>query len=126
VLLAGLVLRFPLAIPWAIAFAAADYVTGRAEHAAVDGWAAAVGAALLLSAELATWSIDHDRRIPTERQLVARRAAIVASLVVVSFLVAFVLVGAAAVSASSDLLLTTVGVAAAVAAVGVILRLARS
>jgi hypothetical protein len=39
--------------------------------------------------------------------------------------VSFVLVGAAAVSAAAGLLLTAIGVAAAVAAVAVVLRLVR-
>jgi hypothetical protein len=49
----------------------------------------------------------------------------VAALVATAGLVSFVLVGAAAISAATGLLLTGMGVAAAVAAVAVILRLLR-
>jgi hypothetical protein len=126
VLVIGIVFRLPIAIPWAVVLAAVDYAVGRTRHSTVDGWAAAVGGALLLSAELAWWSIDHDRRVVWERRLVVRRSAAIATLVTVSVLVGFVLVGAAAISAGAGLLLTAVGVAAAVAAVGTILRLARA
>jgi hypothetical protein len=124
--LAGAVLvRFAPLLPWAIGFAGVGYVVGREHHRVVDGWAAVVGAALLLSAELAAWSIAHDRRIREERPVVVRQAVTLALLVAGSALVSFVLVGAAAVSASAGLALTAVGVAAAVGAVSVVLRLLR-
>jgi hypothetical protein len=126
VLALGIALRFSLAIPWAVALTAAGYVLVREHRSAVDGFAAVVGALLLLAAELATWSIEHDARIHEERPLVVRRAATIAVVVAGSALAGFVLVGAAALSTSAGLALTAVGVAAAVAAVGVILRLARA
>ncbi len=125
-LAAGIVVRLPAAIPWAIALAGGGYVAGREHHATADGWAAVVGGALLLSAELAAWSIDHDRRIVAERALVTREIAVTTVLVGASMLVGFVLVGAAAVSSGAGLALTVVGVAATVASVAVILRLART
>jgi hypothetical protein len=125
ILAIGLVFRFPLSIPWAILFAGAGYLLEREHHVAADGWAAAVGAALLLAAELAAWSIGHDRRIVSERALVTRRAGTVAALVAASGLVGFLLVAAAAVSGSAGLLIVALGVTAALAATGVILRLAR-
>jgi hypothetical protein len=121
----GVLLRFPFAIPWAVMLAGAGYVLARAHHSVVDGWAAVVGSALLLAAELGAWSIASDRRIREERALVVRQSLTVSALVVSAGLVSFVLVGAAAVSASADLLLTAVGVAAAVGAVAVVLRLVR-
>lgn len=121
----GLLLRFPAAVPWAVVFAGAGYVVARAHDSVVDGWAAVVGAALLLAAELAAWSIASDRRIREERALVLRQSLTIAGLVLAAGLVSFVLVGAAAVSATAGLLLTAIGVAAAVAAVGVVLRLVR-
>jgi len=125
-LTAGIVLRLPLAIPWAVGFAGGGYVIAREQHAVVDGWATAVGAALLLAAELAAWSIEHDRRIREERAVIVRRVLILATLVATSALLGFVLVGAAAVSASNGIALTALGVAAAVAAVAVVLRLLRA
>jgi hypothetical protein len=124
-LVAALLVRFAPLVPWAVGFAGAGYVIGREHHRVVDGWAALVGAALLLAAELAAWSIEHDRRIHEERAVVMRRAAAVSGLVAAAALVSFVLVGAAAVSTSTGLALTAVGVAAAVAAVSVVLRLLR-
>ena len=124
-LVAAIVIRVPSAVPWAIALAGIGYIVGREHQDLVDGWAAAVGAALLLSAELASWSIDDDRRIRQERALVLRRVLVIAGLVAAAALVSFVLVGAAAVSASAGLLLTAVGVAAAVTSVTLILRLLR-
>jgi hypothetical protein len=123
VLVAGVSLRLPVAVPWAVLFAGAGYVVARVQHSVVDGWAAVVGAALLLSAELAAWSIASDRRIHEEPALVLRQSLTVAALVVTAAVVSFVLVGAAAVSAAAGLLLTGIGVAAAVAAVAVVLRL---
>lgn len=103
----------------------AGYVLARAHHSVVDGWAAIVGAGLLLAAELAFWSIESDRRIHEERPLVVWRSLTLTALVVTAALFGFLLVGAAAVSAAAGLLLTAVGVAAAVGSVAVVLRLVR-
>jgi hypothetical protein len=121
----GIVLRLPFAIPWAVLLAGAGYVLARVQHSVADGWAAVVGAALLLAAELAAWSIATDRRIHEERVVVLRRSLTVAGLVVGAALVSFILVGAAAVSATTGLVVTGLGVAASVGAVTVILRLVR-
>lgn len=112
-------------VPWAIAFAGGGYIAGRDGHGTVDGWAAAVGAALLLAAELATWAVESDRRIHEERALLAARGLLVAGLVAASGFAGFLLLGAAAVSASAGILLSAVGMAAAITAVAVILRLLR-
>jgi len=123
---AGLVLRWPATIPWAVLASGAGYLITREGHAVVDGWAALVGVALLLAAELAFWSIEHDRRIRTERALVVRRVWTLVMLAAAALFVDFVLLAAAAVTASAGVLLAAVGVAAAVAAVAVVLRLARA
>jgi hypothetical protein len=126
IVLAGcIVARFAPLVPWAVALTASGYIVGRAGHRAVDGWAAVVGGTLLLAAELASWSIDHDDRIRAERALTIRRAAVVGGLVTASALVGFVLVGAAALSTSAGLLLSVVGMAAALGSVWVIVRLLR-
>lgn len=122
----GIVLRWPATIPWAVLAAGAGYLITREGHAVVDGWAALVGVALLLAAELATWAIEHDRRIRAERALVLRRVATLGTLGGAALLVNFVLLAAAAVTASAGVLLAAVGVAAAVSAVAVVLRLARA
>ena len=126
VLAAGIALRWSATVPWSIGLAGAGYVIAREHHAVVDGWATAVGAALLLAAELAAWSVDDDGRIHEEGALVVRRAATLGALVGASALVGFVLIGATAVTTATGTALTAVGVAAAVAAVAVVLRLLRA
>jgi hypothetical protein len=122
----GLVLRWPFTIPWAVLFAGGGYLLAREGSAAVDGWAAVMGVLLLLAAELASWSMEHDARIRAERALVLRRVATLGSLVAAALLVNFMLLGTAAFSASAGVVLAAVGVAAAVAAVAVVLRLLRA
>lgn len=121
----GVLLRFSFPVPWGVLLAGAGYVLARAHHSAVDGWAAVVAAALLLAAELAAWSIASDRRVREERALVVRQSLTVGVLVVAAGLISFVLVGAAAISTTAGLMITAVGVAAAVGAVAVVLRLVR-
>jgi hypothetical protein len=121
----AIVLRWPAAIPWAVLAVGAAYLTGRERKPVVDGWAAVVGAALLVAAELAAWSIEHDARINAERALVVRRIATLAALLAAALLVNFILLGTAGLAASASVLLATVGVAAAVASVAVVLRLLR-
>lgn len=122
----GIALRTPIVIPWSIALTGAGYVVARERHAVADSWAPIVGAALLLAAELAAWSIAHDRRIDEERGVILRQAGTVASVVIGAAFVGFVLVGAAGISASSGALPIVLGAAAAVAAVGLTSRLLRS
>lgn len=122
----GIVLRWPLAVPWAVLFAGGGYLLARAGNPLVDGWAAALGVLLLLAAELASWSIEHDGRIAAERSLVARRSATLAGLVAAALVVNVMLLGTAGLAASAGVLLAAVGVAAAVTAVAVVLRLLRT
>jgi hypothetical protein len=125
ILAACIVTRFAPLVPWAVALTASGYIVGRAGHRSVDGWAAVVGGTLLLAAELASWSIDHDDRIHAERAVHVRRIVLVAGLVIASMLVGFVLVGAAALSTSAGILLSVVGMTAALGSVWVIVRLLR-
>ena len=69
----AIVLRWSSLVPWAIFVTGAGYVGGHAGTNVVDGWAAAIGVLLLLAAELAIWSIEHDARIAEERSLTTRR-----------------------------------------------------
>jgi hypothetical protein len=122
-LVVAVAFRFTPAIPWTVGATGAGYVIGRAHHATVDGWAAVVGALLLLGAELAWWAAEEDRRIHAERAVVVRRLALITALTAATALVGVVLIGAAAVSTPAGATLSIVGVAAAVGAVGVVLRL---
>jgi hypothetical protein len=125
-LAAGIVLRRPSLIPWAVLATGGGYLVGREGRSAVDGWAAVVGVLLLLAAELASWSVEHDARIRTETRLLVRRAATLAALTAAALFVNFLLLGTAALSAGSSVLLAALGVCAAVVAVGVVLRLLRT
>ena len=125
-LVLGLVLRWPTTIPWSVLLVGGGYLLSREGNSVVDGWAAAIGVLLLLAAELASWSIDHDARIAAERSLVLRRIATLSALVATALLVNFMLLAAAGISASPGVLIAAVGVAAAVAAVSVVLRLLRA
>jgi hypothetical protein len=122
----GLVLRWPATIPWAVVIAAGGYVVTREGRSIVDGWAAVIGVLLLVAAELASWSIEHDARIRSEPSLLVRRVVTLTVLAAAALLVNFVLLAAAAISSSAGVLLAAVGVAAAVTAVAVVLRLVRS
>jgi hypothetical protein len=122
----GLILRWPNTVPWSVVAVAGGYVVARSGHVTVDGWAAAVGTALLAAAELAIWSIEHDARIPEEPAVRNHRIATLAALLAAALLLDVLVVASAAVSGSSGLLLAAVGVAAAVAAVAVVLRLVRT
>jgi hypothetical protein len=123
VLLAALVMRWRSTVPWAIALLAGTYLAGRTGHATVDGRAAVVGVLLLLSAELAAWSMDVDRRIKAERALVIRRASTLLGLCAVALVANFLLLATSAVSAASGALLATLGTAAAVASLAIVVRL---
>jgi hypothetical protein len=122
----GLVLRLPALVPWAILLAGGGYLAGREHHAVVDGWAAVVGVALLLCAELADWSIRHDRRIRAEPSLVVRRVLTLTVLVVTALLVDLALLATAAVATPAGVVLAAAGVVAAVASVAIVLRLLRA
>lgn len=122
----GIVMRWPALIPWAVLATGGGYLSGREGRAVVDGWAAVVGVLLLGSAELASWSIEHNTRIRTERRLLVRRIVTLGTLIVAALLVNFLLLATAALSASAGILLAAAGVAAAVLAVGVVLRLLRA
>ena len=125
VLALGLVVRLPSGIGWSVAALAAAYVIARSGAATVDGWAVVVGVGLLATAETGFWSLEHDARIHEERAVLVRRAATLAALVVGALLLDALVVAAAAVSGGRGLLLSGIGVAAAVTAVAVIQRLVR-
>jgi hypothetical protein len=122
----GLVLRWPMTIPWSVLLVGGGYLLARHGSPLVDGWAAVIGVLLLLAAELASWSIEHDARIAAETSLVVRRVAGLIGLIAAALLTNFMLLAAAGVSAASGVVLAAVGVAAAVASVAVVLRLLRA
>lgn len=123
---AALVLRWHVLIPWAVLTAGGGYLVGREGHAVVDGRAAGVGALLLLGAELASWSIEHDGRIKAERAVVVHRIGTLAGLAAAAVLVDIVLLSTASLPGGGGVLIAAAGVAAAVAAVAFVVRLVRT
>ncbi|HST17716.1 MAG TPA: hypothetical protein VLK36_08600 [Gaiellaceae bacterium] len=121
----GILARYASTIPWSIVLVGAAYLIGREGNSVVDGGAAIIGALLLLSAELASWSIGENPRIKAEPSLVVRRVLTIGALVLGALVVDVLLLGTAAFSGSSGILLVVAGVAAAVAAMALVLRLVR-
>jgi hypothetical protein len=122
VLAVAVVLRWPVLVAWAIAVAGAAFVVGRPGVGAGD---AVAGCGLLLAAELAYWSIEHDRRIRVERVVTVRRALALAALMLAAVAADLLLVSATALAAPGGVLLAALGAAAAVATLALVLRLAR-
>lgn len=119
----ALVLRRTWPALWAVVFGGAGYATGRAGHTSIDTRAVIVGVLLLLTAELATWSMDS--RFAIEWQVHARRGAIVTVVAACAAGVDAFVLGAAGVSVAPSAALAAVGVAAATGAVALVV-MARS
>jgi hypothetical protein len=85
---------------------------------AVDASAPLVAVLLLLSGELAAWSIDERLDIHPEPGLVWRRGAAVTALALAGLATAVLVVALSAVPSSHGLALTVLGAAAAVGAAG--------
>lgn len=122
----ALALRWHVFVPWAVLAAGGGYLTGREGHAVVDGKAAGIGVLLLLGAELATWSIEHDARIRSESAVVVRRAGTLACLAAAAFAVDAALLSAGSLPGGGGVLVASAGVAAAVGAVAFVVRLVRT
>jgi hypothetical protein len=91
----------------------------------VDGTAPLVAVLLLLCAELAAWSLDERWRMQADAALAWRRGAAVGALALAGLVVSTVVVALSAVPASHGLVLTVAGAAAAVAAAGTGIWVAR-
>lgn len=115
-------LRWAWLVPWALVASAAGYLTGR--HG-IGVSTALAGGALLLAAELGYLSIEDDRRIAVESDVTIRRAAAIGALVVVAFAVDLVVDAATGLQGPTGVPLATIGVAAALGSLTVVLVLAR-
>lgn len=125
VVLAGaLAGRWAGLLPWALALAGAEYASFLViREGTIDGYAPLYGAGLLLVAELAYWSVE--RGVPTGDGLLLRRASLVAAAVLAAGGLGGVILTMAELSVHGGLGLEILGVAAAVAALAVLARLAR-
>ena len=122
-LLIGLVFKRTGPLPWAYAFAGASYagllfING----GKIDGAAPLYAAALLLSAELAYWSLEQ----PVHGSSHRRRAGLVALACLVGGAVAGLVLSASEFAVHGGLALEVLGVAAAVGVLALVARLARA
>ncbi|HVS86307.1 MAG TPA: hypothetical protein VHD91_11810 [Gaiellaceae bacterium] len=105
---------------WAIATGGAAYTaTLFVDYHGADGAAPLVAAALLLTGELAAWSLDARWRVGAEAAVLRRRALALGALVVAGLAASAMVVALSGVDAGGGLLLTTLGAASAVCAVGI-------
>lgn len=125
VLAAALLARRQGLVSWAVLAIGGGYLIGRIGHSAVDGWAAAVGVLLLLAAELAAWSTEHDGRFRTEPPVAIRRAATLGALGLGAAVLDVAALGASGLSGGAGVAVAALGVAAAVGAIALVARLAR-
>jgi hypothetical protein len=122
-LLIGLVFRWPGPLPWAYACAGAGY-TGFLfiQGGGIDPLAPLYGAGLLLSAELAYWSLEP----PVHGALRERRVGLILAGCLAGGGLGGLMLTFAEVTVHGGLGLEVLGVAAAVAALTLIARLARA
>lgn len=113
-------------IPFSVALVAAGWAASLLfADSGVDGAAPLVAAGLLLATELAYWSTAA-RAVPVELALMRRQLMTVLGLVGVSLCLGTLLLMVGGASVRGGLPLEAVGVAAAITALAVVARLARS
>jgi hypothetical protein len=119
----GLVFRWGGPLPWAYALAGAAYAGFLfIQGGTIDGIAPLYGAAVLFSAELAYWSLER----PIHGSLPGRRASLVVAACLAGGGIGGLVLAASELSVSGGLGLEILGVAAAVASLALIARLARA
>jgi hypothetical protein len=122
----GLATRWSAALAVGIAFLGAEQAVRLATGpSSVDPWTPVYAAGLLLTAELAWWSIEQ--RVPAWSQpgVVLRRIAVIVGLCAAGAALAAMIVVAAGSPLEGGVALELVGVVAAVAALAVVAVLAR-
>jgi hypothetical protein len=123
VLAAGVGLRRAALLPWAIVLVGAGWLAGHAHGSGVDHLAPLAGAGLLVAAELAYGSLAEDARIRVEARVTAGWLAAVAATAAGGAAIGVLALAAADVAVSAGVLLSAAGVAAAVGAVALVVRL---
>ncbi len=124
VLAAAVAKRRAAVIPPAIALAASAYgVAVASRDPELDRAAVVVAALLLVAAELGFWSVELAAPVRYEARILTRRAALVAALGLGALATSGVIALAASQEADRSLVLQGLGVAAAVAIVGLIVGL---
>lgn len=125
VLVIALVLGWSVLVPWSVVSLGAAYAVSLHGSDAIDGRAPAVGALLVLVAELAYWSVERRTPIGDEAGLHLRRAASVLATTAAAAAVGTALLTATAVPLGGSVALDGLGLAAAAAAVATLAILAR-
>jgi hypothetical protein len=123
----GLAKRRAAAIPAGVALAATAYgiaVTSR--DPAFDRASIVVAALLLVSAELAFWSLELAAPVRFEPAILTRRVVLIAALGLAALAAAGLVAVAASQAADRSLLLTGLGVAAAVVVAALLTRPGRA
>lgn len=111
---------------WALALGGVAYTIALVVHGThVDEAAPLIGAELLVSGELATWSLDERRPIARAHGLLAARAGGVAVLALAGLAAAALVVSLAAAPVGNGLVWTLFGSAAAVLVIAVAARVGR-
>jgi hypothetical protein len=123
---AGAALRAPVLVAPAAAFLGAGYAIGSAvDGGATDLEAPLVGAALLLTCELAYWSHELRTTSPDEPGAAPRRAAWLALLAAAAYLAGAVVLASADLVRVEGIAVETIGALAAAIVVGGVVVLAR-
>jgi hypothetical protein len=119
----GIAIGWHRAVYWAVAVVAGFYVASTMLAGAPDAWAISVATALLLSSELAGWSIDSRRRGRDDLAVHGARLRTVVLFLVIAFALAFVVQDAAAL-ASGGVVSAGAAMAALIGTVTVVCMLA--
>lgn len=125
-LVVALVTRSAGLLPWALVLAGAAYAVFLViRESSIDGWAPVYGAGLLLVSELSYWSME--RRVPGApgEGLSFRRGTLVAAACIAAGGVGGLILAMGELSVRGGLWLEALGIAAAVAAIALLARLAR-
>jgi hypothetical protein len=126
VLAVGLLLRLPAVVPAAIVFLGGEYaLVLSVEGSALDSRAAVVAAGLLVTAELAYWSLELRAQITDEPGSYARRLSVLALLGLGALALAGMLVAVVDLAGREGLAVEIAGAAAAFAAVVLLWSLVR-
>jgi hypothetical protein len=124
VLVVGLVLGRSAAVPWAIAGLGAGYAA-TLEGSDLDGRVPLYAAGLLVTAELAYWSLRLRRSAPDEAGMALRRMIGLLAAAAVALIAGTLLVAVAHVPLRGGLAVEAVGLAAAVGVLAMVMLAAR-
>ncbi len=119
----GIAIGWHRAAYWAVAVVAGFYVASTMLAGPLDAWAIFVATGLLLSSELAGWSIDSRRRARDDLAVHGARLRTVVVFLVIAFALAFVVQDAATL-ASGGVVSAGAAMAALLGTVAVVCMLA--